>query len=91
MIFGTRFHFYKQCQKANKFISEFIADHCRLRTRCEFGDLFDQVLRNRFVCGIKSQETQKKFTAEDGPTISRMQELAQGMEAAKKKEIIVIF
>ena len=40
------------------------------------------MLRDRYVCGLKSEAIQKKLLAEDKWTIARAVELARGMEIA---------
>lgn len=37
LVIGERFHFYRQNQKANKTIAEFLADLLKLSIHCEFG------------------------------------------------------
>ena len=40
-------------------ISEYVAELRRLATHCEFADYLQQALRDRFVCGIQHENTQK--------------------------------
>ena len=54
----------------------------RLATHCEFGDYLDQALRDRLVCGIRSENIQKHLLIEADLTLTQAVELAQGMEAA---------
>ena len=70
-------------------MQDFIADLCRLAISCEFGDFLNQALRDRYVCGLKAENIQKKLLAEDNWTIARALELARGMEvaAADAKEL----
>ena len=82
LVIGERFRFYQQSQKAGESIAEFIADLRRLSIRCEFGDFLDQALRDRFVCGVRSEALQKKLLTEAELTIKRAQEIAQSMESA---------
>ena len=50
--------------------------------RCEFGDLLDQALHDRFVHGVRSEALQKKLLTEADLTIKRAQEIAQGVKSA---------
>ena len=63
---------------------EYVAPLRRLAITCEFGNFLDQALRDRFVCGMKSESTQKKLLAERDLTLARAQELARGMEVASQ-------
>ena len=82
LVIGERFRFYQRSQKAGESTAEFIADLRRLSIRCEFGDFLDQALRDRFVCGVRSEALQKKLLTEAELTIKRAQEIAQSMESA---------
>ena len=84
LVIGERFQFYKRSQKPGETVAEFQADLRKLSIRCEFGTFLDQAIRDRFVCGVKSETIQKKLLAEDGLTAARALELAQSIEAAEK-------
>ena len=84
LLVAERFRFYKRSQRTDESISDFLADLRRLSIKCEFGDFLDQALRDRFVCGIRSDAIQKKLLAEPKLTVKRAQEIAQGMETADK-------
>ena len=84
LVIGGRFHFYKRSQRATESVAEFQADLRKLSIRREFGDFLDQVILDRFVCGVKSDTIQKKLLAEDGLTAARELEIAQSIEAADK-------
>ena len=52
----------------------------RLSIHCEFGDYLEQALRDRLVCGLLSQSTQKKLLAEADLTLAQALSIAQGTE-----------
>ena len=56
----------------------------RLAITCDFGNFLDQALRDRFICGLKSQQIQKSLLAEDTLTMARALEIAQAKEAASR-------
>ena len=74
LVIGERFRFYQRSQKAGESIGDFIVDLRRLSMNCEFGDFLDQALRDRFVCGVRSEGLQKKL-------ITEAQEIGQSMES----------
>ena len=82
LVIGERFRFYQRSQKAGESIADFVADLRRLSIKCEFGDFLDQALRDRFVCGVRSEGLQKKLLTEADLTIKRAQEITQSMESA---------
>ena len=43
---------------------EYVAELRRLATHCEFGAYLDEALRDRFVCGLKDEGTQKALLME---------------------------
>ena len=61
-----------------------MADLRRLAITCDFGEFLNQALRDRFVCGLKSEQVQKCLLAEADLTIKRAVELAQAKEAASR-------
>ena len=71
LVIGERFHFYQRSQKTGESIADFVADLRRLSIKCEFGEFLDQALRDRFVCGVKSESLQKKLLTEADLTIIR--------------------
>lgn len=64
LAIGERFRFYQWSQKAGESIADFIVDLRRLSIRSEFGDILNQALRDRLVCGVKSEALQKKLLKE---------------------------
>ena len=82
LVIGERFRFYQRSQKSSETIADFVADLRRLSLHCEFGDFLDQALRDRFVCGVKSEALQRRLLTEADLTIKRAQDIAQTMESA---------
>ena len=63
-------------------MTDYLAELRRLTAHCEFGDHLSEALRDRLVCGLRSEATQKRLLTEPDLTLDRALELAQGMEAA---------
>ena len=78
---------YKRSQKSTETVAEFLADLRKLSIRCDFGTFLDQALRDRFVCGVRSDAIQKKLLSEDDLTIARALEIAQSIKAADKNSL----
>ena len=77
IIIAKRFHFHKRNQLQTQSTAEFIMELRRLAARCKFGAYLDEVLRDRFVCGLRSERTQQKLLSEADLT------LASAVEKAK--------
>ena len=65
-------------------ISEYVAELKRLANNCQFGQYLDEALRDRLVCGMRSQSTQKRLLAEADLTFSKALAVALSVEAAEK-------
>lgn len=82
LIISERFNFNRRQQGATESIAEYVADLRRLTIHCKFGNFLDDALRDRFVCGLRSEVMQKKLLVESTLTFQRAIEIAQSMEAA---------
>ena len=64
LVIVERFHFHRRNQASSESISEYVTELRRLATHCEFGDYLEQALRDRLVCGIRHENTQKRLLSE---------------------------
>ena len=85
LVISERFNFNRRNQEPNESIQDYIAELRRLTVHCEFGNFFDEALRDRFICGLRSESMQKKLLVEEGLTFARTVEIAQSMESAAQK------
>ena len=76
LIIAERFTFYRRNQSTSELILEYVAELRRLTTHR------DQALRDRLVCGLRSETIQKRRLSEAHLTLARAVEISQGMEAA---------
>ena len=58
IVIAERFHFHKRNQAAEESVADYIVQLRKLATFCEFGDHLNEALRDRFVCGLKSNDTE---------------------------------
>lgn len=81
-VFGERMKFYEAKQSSDETITEYVARLKSLTRYCKFEDYFENVLRDRFVCGLWK-----------GPILSKVTELEDTasfqdcVKAALKKEL----
>ena len=84
-IIAERFKFHRRGQNAGETITVYIAELRRLAVRCSFPrEYLDDTLRDRFVCGLRSESTQKLLLAEKELTLTIALEKAQNLEAAQR-------
>ena len=62
-----------------------MAELRKLTTNCDFSDYFEEALRDRFVCGLCSETTQKQLLTETVLTFQCAVEIVQAIEAVEKK------
>ena len=79
-----RFHFHRRNQAPEESVADFVAQLRRLATHCQFGEHLNEALRDRFVCGLKSEVMQKRLLSEVDLTLKCAIEIAQGIEAAEQ-------
>ena len=83
LVIAERFHFHRRNQASSESISEYVAELRRLATHCEFGDYLEQALRDRLVCGIRHENTQKRLLSESDLSLTKAIEMARRIEAAE--------
>ena len=84
LVIAERFHFHRRAQAVGESIAEYLAELRRLSTHCKFGAYLEEALRDRLVCGLRSEPIQRKLLTEADLTLARAQELSLGMEAADR-------
>lgn len=82
VVIAERFH--RQSQTAEESVGQFLAALRRLATHCKFEAYLDEALRDRLVCGLRSESTQRRLLSEADLTLQKALELAQSREAADK-------
>ena len=79
---AERYHFHIRNQAPTENVTEYIAELRRLTSTCEFGTFLEEALRDRLVCGLRSDSTRKKLLTEPKLTLAKAVEFAQCMELA---------
>ena len=82
LVIAERFRFHRRGQSPGESVANFVAELRRLATNCEFGTHLDEALRDRFVCGLSSEASQKRLLTKEGLTFSKAVDIALRMEAA---------
>ena len=84
LVIAERFRFYKRNQNATETVLEYAAELRRLAISCEFEAFLDSALRDKFVCGLRSEHIQKGLLTEADLTMTRAVEIAQAKETASR-------
>ena len=85
VIIAERFSFHRRNQAPDKSIADYVAELRKLTINCDFDDYLEEALRDRFVCELRSEPTQKQLLTEAELIFKRAVEIAKGIETADKK------
>ena len=66
-------------------VAVYVSELRVLAQYCNFGETLEVMLRDRIVCGINDQQTQKKLLAEKTLSFDRALEIALAVESATKE------
>ena len=77
-----RFRFNSQFRRTGESVSTYIAELRALAEFCNFGDTLNLIIRDRLVCGINDENTQRLLLAEKDLTYAKALEIAVSQEAA---------
>ena len=84
LVIAERFRFHKRDQKPDESINDYNVSLRKLSEHCKFGTNLNDTLRDRFVCGLKSETMQKKLLTEVDLTYENAVKIAVSMESASK-------
>ena len=84
VVIVERFNFYRRNQQVGESIATYVAELQRLATDCAFNAHLNEALRDKFMCGLRSEATQRRLLAEKELSFTKAVEIAQGMEAAAR-------
>ena len=82
MVIAERFYFHKRVQAVGESIADFDVVLRKLAIHCEFGATLEESLRDRFVCGLQHEATQRRLLSEPALTYQKALEIAKAMETA---------
>ena len=83
LVIVERFHFHRHNQASGESISEYVAKLRQLATNCEFGNYLEQAIRDRFICAICHENTQKWLLTETNLTLTKAIVTAHNIKAAE--------
>lgn len=66
-----RYKFDSRNHKPNETVMEYVAELCRLAQDCNYGNTLQQILRDRSVCVINDDRTQRSLLSETDLTFEK--------------------
>ena len=84
IIIAERFNFHRRNQAPDESITEYVAELRKLAASCKFGGNLEESLRDRFVCGLRSEITQKQLLTEADLTFKHAVEIAKASKQPKR-------
>ena len=87
LVIAERFRFYKRNQHENESISDYIVELKKLASTCDFGDFLSSALRDRLVCGLRSESIQRKLLTEVDLTFDKAERITVAMELAQRNAV----
>ena len=81
---AQRYIFFKRDRRAGENVKEYIAELRKLSEHCNFGNILQESLRDRFVCGLNDEKVQQKLLASKDLTLQTAVDTATAMEAAAR-------
>lgn len=85
IIIAERFHFHKRDQEKGEGMADYAAALKQCSERCEFGGFLEQALRDRFFCGLRNRQIQKRLLTETELTWKKALDTDIAMESAEKQ------
>lgn len=87
VVIAERFYFYQRSQGLDESVAQYVAEYvaelrCR-STNCKFGDFLNDVLHDRFVCGLQNRATQKSLLSENNLSLKKAIDVEQSAKAAE--------
>ena len=85
LVIAERYTFNQRNQHPGKSVADYVAELHRLATTCKFGNFSDEALRDRLVCGLRSESARRRLLAdaEGSITLANIVDLAQRNEQAE--------
>lgn len=84
LVISESFKFNKRNQKEGESVNSYVVELRRLSIHCEFGAFLPEALRDRLVCGFRSDTTQKKLLSEANLDFDKAVQISHAMETAEK-------
>ena len=82
LVIAERYTFNQRNQRQGESVAEYVAELRRLATTCNFGTFLEDALRDRLVCGLRSESARRRLLADADGEIS----LTKAIQHAQRDE-----
>ena len=83
-VIAERYKFHQRNQLSGETVTAYIAELRKLAKTCDYAEFLEQALRDKFVCGLASEDIKKELLKEKELTFTKACATAISMEAAAK-------
>ena len=88
-VIFERARFNRRCQAAGETAEQFITSLYTLAESCDYGDLKDQMIRDRIVVGICDQSQSERLQMDADLTLEKAKKLVRQREAVHEQQILL--
>ena len=88
-VIFKRARFNRRCQAAGETIEQFITSLYTLAESCDYGDLKDQMIRDRIVVGIRDQSQSERLQMDADLTLEKAKTLVRQREAVHEQQVLL--
>ena len=79
-----RYEFNNRKQRPGETVAEYIAALRKIAEHCEYGEILNDMLRDRLVCGVADKKVQNRYLRESKLSYSEARDLTLAAEIADK-------
>ena len=80
-----RYRFQMRCQRKDEMVSQFVTALKLLAAGCKFGELMNDMIKDRIVCGISSEHVKERLLRETNLALKKAIGIRQVDEESKKQ------
>ena len=84
LVIAERFKFHHRNQHDGETVAQYMAELRRLSQHCDFKEYLSEALRDRLVCGLRSEAIQRRLLSEKDLTLESAYDIAHGLETASQ-------
>ena len=79
-----RYRFNMRVQESSKTIDQYVTELKLIAKNCVYGEIEDQLIRDRIVCGIKSETVKQRLLCAEDLTLDKAISIGRAEEQSKK-------
>ena len=86
-VIFERARFNRRCQKQDESVEQFITCLYQLSENCAYGDLRDEMIRDRIVVGIRDEAMSQKLQLDADLTLESAKKMVRQREAVREQQV----